>query len=131
MKAIDIPVGARVRDVMPGKPLKNCPVGTVVANQLRFGDEVLVVEWDSSLKITPHNVNDVEVISDSQLETDFVSLSAQIKQKMLTAAHAIQDAQKMAILNGYELHGYDLAAAIDPLMTIMDEVGWRTSSLVC
>lgn len=129
MKAIDIAIGAKVR-ADNGGPVSKRLIGTVVANQLRSGDEVVVVEWDNN-NVEPININDVDVITESQLEGDFSMLTAQIKTKMNTAAHAIKESQKMAILNGYDLHGYDLQSAIEPLMDAMDEVGWCTSSLVC
>lgn len=139
MKAIDIPVGARVRAKFhyygPGGtnlPANKRPTGMVVANDLRFqGDEVVVVEWDNSKDILPANTDDLELITESQLESDFMSLTNQIKNKMKSAAHALKEAQKMALLNGYDLHGYDLHGAMTPFMEAMDDIGWRTSSLVC
>lgn len=139
MKAIDIPVGARVRAKFyyygsggTNLPANKRPTGMVVANELRFqGDEVVVVEWDNTREINPTNTSDLELITESQLESDFMTLQNQIKNKMKTAAHALKEAQKMALLNGYDLHGYDMHAATSPFMDAMDEIGWRTSSLIC
>jgi len=72
--ATDVSVGTKVRWEVHHK---NCAfpfgdysweTGIVIANTLRQGNQVIVVERDDDLKVEAKNVNDVEVVDGSQEE---------------------------------------------------------------
>lgn len=96
------------------------------------------VKWDTSWKNEdankPIDAKDLMLESerqkeDSRLEAEFQALEKEVKAKVQAAADLLKEAGTMAGKQGQNLA--DMYHAIIPLLTVMDESGWRTSSFNC
>jgi hypothetical protein len=124
MKAYEMAIGTRIAK----RYSEGRAEGTVIANNLRAGDEVVAVEWDFSSQIDTVNVNDVRIIP-SVLDRDYEQI-----RKSITESHA-------ALLEAVEIverHGISLRDDVDyedvsfnDLETAINEVPWASSSSNC
>ena len=127
MKAKDVEIGAKVRDV--GQyPVQR---GTIIGTKLSDGDEVVAVEWaDGSL--TKANINDLTVV-DPELENDF----QQIALCMKAAAKLINEANLLAKNHGTDISSLyyneeeDIDLSISTLFNALNSAGWSASSMLC
>ena len=124
MKAIDIEIGAWVRD-HEKHPVRK---GTVIGTKLSDGDETVAVEWSDGC-LTKENINDLTLV-DSKLEQDY----EKIKELIVVASKALGEANLLArenhtSLSSLEYHDDDLS--LHDLMQALDAAGWSTSSMSC
>lgn len=72
----------------------------------------------------------LSLLSDrSKLDEEFKAVEKEIKEKMKSAAALVREAGKLAKKHGAELQSmYDAAG---PLVSAMDDNGWRSSSWGC
>lgn len=65
----------------------------------------------------------------SNLEKEYEAWAGPIRKKMEEAAKLLEQAGKMADKQGRELA--EMHDIVSPLISAMDDLGWRTSSLSC
>ena len=65
----------------------------------------------------------------SKLEKEYEAWASPIRKKMEEAAKLLEQAGKMADKQGRELA--EMHEVVGPLISAMDNLGWRTSSLSC
>jgi hypothetical protein len=100
-------------------------------------DGKLSVKWDDSW-VTPnpgkHDAS--ELISEveankilSKLEKEFEAWAGPIREKMEETAKCLKEAGKLAAKQKKDLA--EMHELTSPLISAMDDIGWRTSSLSC
>jgi len=102
---------------------------------------IVIVEWDSgninkqslsSLLTEAEGLErDIKLKAEQEaLEAEWVAVSVEIEKKIKEAAELINQASSLAKDKGRSL-SYDMYEEIYPLMSALDNAGWRTSSLSC
>jgi hypothetical protein len=137
-------IGDRVSEVIKSrKDGWNRKVGKVFSSTNDSGTNVYIIELDlhayyKSKGEPPtykrYEEADLMLEADAKsalndLEDAFNKLQDELKVKIVEAANLIKEAGDIA-----EEHGEELAEmhdATDPLLSAMDNAGWRTSSLSC
>jgi len=100
------------------------------------GDKLLV-KWDYSWhRPNPQEVSVEEVVSEdeankilSKLEEEYEAWAAPIREKIAAAAELLIEAGDLAGKKKLDLAGMRQLA--NPLLSAMDNLGWRTSSFSC
>lgn len=97
----------------------------------------LFVKWDDSWwNAEPKAIQPEDVISEeeadkilSKLEKEYEVWAAPIRKKMESAAKLLREAGELADKQDKNLS--EMHEIVGPLISAMDQIGWRTSSLSC
>lgn len=91
--------------------------------------------WDDSW-VVPGTYNADELITEdkadkilAELEKEFERWAGPIRKKMEQAARCLNEARELADKQGKDLS--EMHEIVGPLISAMDDCGWRTSSLSC
>lgn len=103
----------------------------VVAGTSQEGKILVKLDgWSSQYEYDPKDIDFENNIKPKSLaiEEEFKNLQKEIREKIQVAGDMLKQSAKLAEDNGYSLRHIE---ALYPLLNVMNDLGWETSSLQC